>query len=61
MEGCTIRGVAVVKFFCIKKNIIHFQIISILDFVDNEIIIVSYIRTKNSIMTTSTIYEKYIK
>ena len=54
-------GVAVVKIFvCVKNNIIHYQIISILDFVDSALIIVLYITTKNTIMTTSSVYERYI-
>ncbi len=44
----------------LKNNIMHYQKIGILDFVDSELIIVSYIMTKNSIMTTSLVYERYI-
>ncbi len=45
MEGCTIRGGRCENFLYVKNNMIHYQLISILDFVDNELIIVSYIRT----------------
>ncbi len=47
-------------FLSVKNNIIHYQIISILDFVDSGLIIVSYITTKNTIMTTSSVYERCI-
>ncbi len=47
------------KFFLYEKNIIHYQIISKLDFVDSELI-VSYITTTNTIMTRSSVYERCI-
>ncbi len=48
------------KFLYVKNNIIHYQIIRILPFVDSELIIVSYIMTKNTTMTTLLVYERYI-
>ncbi len=58
MEGEAMLGGRVGEtenFLYIKK-----QRISILDFVDSALIIVLYIMTKNTIMTTSSVYERNI-